>query len=125
MRSDPEPTPARDTRSPLTHVAFRDLLNTAAGLADEVVVMLDRAQPVPELHRILPQYVDDAVLGEHPKRAVHGREPGAAAGVPQAVVQLLCRQRFATVERGEHLGALLGLASHATLPRARLRRASR
>lgn len=125
MCPDTESTPSRDARRPLADIAFGDLLDTTARLADEVVMVLDRAQPIPQLHRILPQNVDHAVIREHPERPVDGGEAGPAPGVAEPVVQLLGRERFAAAERREHLGALLGLPHAAALPRATFRRASR
>ena len=85
-------------------------------------MVLDRAEPVAKLHGIFAQRVDDAVLREHVKRSVDGREPGPASRVPQPVVQLLRGQRLAPGERRQHLAALLRLASHVA---TRLRRIKR
>lgn len=125
MRSDPEASAPRDARSPFADVAVRDLLDPSAGFAHQVMVMLDRAEPVTQLDGILTEHVDDAIGGEQAERAVDGGKAGTAPRVTQPVVQLLRRQRLSAVQGGEHFAALFRLAPHAaTFPRASDRRAS-
>ena len=70
------------TFQPRLELAPPELHDLMALATREVVVVAGAAEPIARLTRAVHEHVDDAVLAQQGKRAVHGCEPD---GVPAAL----------------------------------------
>src|SRR5438093_12587554 len=102
MRAHDELLLARHLFCPAFDVALRDLGYLPAGFAEQMMMMLGRAQSVASLGGILPDHVHRAFIREPPQGPVHGSETRAAAARAQTVVQLLGGERFPAAKHVEN-----------------------
>src|SRR5439155_15172912 len=93
MRAHLEPVRAPDLLGPLVDVALGDLDDGTARLADQVMVMHRRAEPIARFRRVFAQDVDRPFALEEVQRTVHGGKTDLAAARAQPAVKLLRRKR--------------------------------
>src|SRR6185312_16579089 len=78
-------------RDPVVEPALPHLDDAVAALAEEVVVMLDAAEPVALLAAVMRENVDDALRAEERERPVDGGEARPRVAIAQTAPELLRR----------------------------------